>query len=109
MKKLDKPCTTEQYAAFAVYANENGLKIEDKGNYFEAVEIPEPSFEEKNEVIRQTRGILMTTQADPLRFDYEEELARYGEADERTIATKNLWLVKKDNIRVNNPYIETVA
>ena len=65
---------------------------------------PEPTIEEQNEAIRQTRQRLFTEQADPLKYDYEECLARYGETDERTIEAKNLWLAKKDEIRENNPY-----
>lgn len=66
---------------------------------------PEPTIEEQNEAIRQTRQQLFTEQADPLKYDYEECLARYGEEDERTIEAKNVWLAKKDEIRENNPYI----
>ncbi len=72
----------------------------------EVVEKPEPTIEEKNEIIRQTRQRLFTEQADPLKYDYEECLARYGEEDERTIEAKNAWLAKKDEIRENNPYVE---
>ena len=71
----------------------------------EVVEKPEPTIEEQNESIRQTRQRLFTEQADPLKYDYEECLARYGETDERTIEAKNTWLAKKDEIRENNPYI----
>lgn len=70
----------------------------------EVVEKPEPTIEEQNEVIRQTRQRLFSEQADPLKYDYEEALARYGEEDERTIEAKNAWLAKKDEIRENNPY-----
>ncbi len=66
---------------------------------------PEPTIEEQNEAIRQTRQRLFTEQADPLKFDYEECLARYGETDERTVEAKKVWLAKKDEIRENNPYI----
>jgi len=58
-----------------------------------------------NEQIRQTRQSLFTEQADPLKLDYDEALARYGETDERTIEAKNTWLAKKDEIRADNPYI----
>lgn len=65
---------------------------------------PVQPVEEYNEQVRQTRQQLFTKQADPLKFEYEECVARYGEADERTIETKNIWLAKKDEIRENNPY-----
>lgn len=58
-----------------------------------------------NNQIRQTRQSLFTEQADPLKFDYDEALARYGETDEKTIEAKNTWLAKKDEIRADNPYI----
>ena len=58
-----------------------------------------------NNQIRQTRQSLFTEQADPLKFDYDEALARYGETDEKTIEAKNNWLAKKDEIRADNPYI----
>ena len=45
--KLNKPYTNTQYANLAVYCNKNGLIIEDKGDYLEAVNPPEPSVEEK--------------------------------------------------------------
>ena len=66
---------------------------------------PEPTIEEQNETIRKTRQRLFTEQADPLKYDYEECLARYDETDERTVEAKNVWLAKKDEIRENNPYI----
>lgn len=44
--KLNKPYTNTQYANLAVYCNKNGLIIEDKGDYLEAVNPPEPSDEE---------------------------------------------------------------
>lgn len=67
---------------------------------------PIQPVEEYNEQVRQTRQQLFTEQADPLKFEYEECVARYGETDERTIEAKNIWLAKKDEIRENNPYRE---
>jgi hypothetical protein len=69
---------------------------------------PVQPIEEYNEQVRQTRQQLFTEQADPLKFEYEECVARYGETDERTIKAKNIWLAKKDEIRENNPYRESV-
>lgn len=54
--KLNKPYTNAQYADLAVYCNKNGLIIEDKGDYLEAVNPPEPSDEEKKAQIRQVRN-----------------------------------------------------
>ena len=54
--KLNKPYTNAQYADLAVYCNKNGLIIEDKGDYLEAVNPPEPSVEEKEARVRQVRN-----------------------------------------------------
>lgn len=54
--KLNKPYTNTQYADLAVYCNKNGLIIEDKGDYLEAVNPPEPSVEEKEARVRQVRN-----------------------------------------------------
>jgi hypothetical protein len=35
--EMNKPYTNTQYADLAVYCNRNGLVIEDKGDYLEAV------------------------------------------------------------------------
>lgn len=69
---------------------------------------PVQPVDEYNEQVRQTRQQLFTEQSDPLKFEYEECVARYGETDERTIKAKNIWLAKKDEIRENNPYRESV-
>ena len=54
--KLNKPYTNTQYADLAVYCNKNGLVIEDKGDYLEAVNPPEPTDEEKQTRVRQVRN-----------------------------------------------------
>ena len=54
--KLNKPYTNKEYADIAVYCNKNGLIIEDKGDYLEAVNPPEPSDEEKKARVRQVRN-----------------------------------------------------
>ncbi len=38
IKKLNKPFTSKEYTEFAIYCNKNNLAIEDKGDFFEAVE-----------------------------------------------------------------------
>lgn len=47
--RLEKPYTNKQYADLAVFCNENGLTIEDKGDYLESVEPPAPTPEEEKE------------------------------------------------------------
>lgn len=54
--KLNKPYTNTQYADLAVYCNKNGLVIEDKGDYLEAANPPEPTDEEKQTRVRQVRN-----------------------------------------------------
>lgn len=54
--KLNKPYTNAQYADLAVYCNKNGKVIEDKGDYLEAVNPPEPSNEEKQVQVRSIRN-----------------------------------------------------
>ena len=48
--KLNKPYSNKSYADLAIYCNENGLIIEDKGDYLEAVEPPyiPPTKEEQS-------------------------------------------------------------
>ena len=54
--KLNKPYTNAQYADLAVYCNKNGKVIEDKGDYLEAVNPPEPSIEDKQVQVRSVRN-----------------------------------------------------
>ena len=54
--KLNKPCTNKEYADLAVYCNKNGLIIEDKGDYLEAVNLPEPTVEELQAEVRAVRN-----------------------------------------------------
>ena len=54
--KINKPYTNKEYADLAVYCNENGLIIEDKGDYLEAVNLPEPTVEELQAQVRQVRN-----------------------------------------------------
>ena len=54
--KLNKPYTNKQYADLAVYCNQNGLIIEDKGDCLEAVNPPEPSIEDKQARVRAVRN-----------------------------------------------------
>ena len=54
--KLNKPYSNKEYADLAVYCNENGLIIEDKGDYLEAVNPPELSDEEKKAQVRSIRN-----------------------------------------------------
>lgn len=64
---------------------------------------PEPTIEEQNEVIRQTRESLYVQTSDKLKADYDEAVARGSENAEQL---KQEWLASKDKIRAENPYIE---
>jgi len=55
MKLYKNVMTNAKYADLAVYCNKNGLIIEDKGDYLEAVNPPDPSDEEKKTTVRQVR------------------------------------------------------
>ena len=48
--------TNEKYADFAVYCNNNGKIIEDKGDYLEAVNPPEKTIEQKQADVRAVRN-----------------------------------------------------
>lgn len=103
--RLKKPYTNKDYADLAVYCNENGLVIEDKGDCLESVEpvYPASTIEEKNEQIRQQRQSRFVLESDPLYLDYVEAQARN---DDTVDEKKQLWLDKKDEIRNDLPYIE---
>ena len=73
--KLYKPYTNKKYADLAVYCNNNGLVIEDKGDYLEAVNPPEPSDEEREAQVRSVRDKYMqTTQNRIDRYRNQKEL-----------------------------------
>ena len=55
MKLYKNEMTNEKYADLAVYCNQNGLIIEDKGEYLEAVNPPEKTVEEKEAEVRAER------------------------------------------------------
>ena len=52
---VKKPYTNKEYADLAVYCNENGLIIEDKGDFLEAVNPPEKKTDEKAAEARAER------------------------------------------------------
>lgn len=64
---------------------------------------PIESIEHKNESVRQQRQLRFASEADPIKYDYEEALALgTPEAEE----LKQTWLAKKAQIREELPYIE---
>ena len=68
--KLNKPYANAKYADLAVYCNKNGLIIEDKGDYLEAVNPPEPSDEEKKARVRQVRNQYLKQTDEFMIVDY---------------------------------------
>ena len=78
--KLNKPYTNKEYADLAVYCNKNGLIIEDKGDYLEAVNPPEPSVEEKQMQVRSVRNQYLEQTDKYMIADYpitDEEREQY--------------------------------
>lgn len=106
IKKSELEEKQEEYSQVAEWCDKHiGYTIQEIDDEYCVVKIPEPTIEERNNQISQTRQYLFTQYADPLKYDYEECVARYGEEDKRTIEAKNIWLAKKDEIREQNPYL----
>ena len=74
--------------------------VQYNGEYILKEEQPLPTQEEQ-QTSRQNSYI---EEADPLKYDYEEAVARYGSNSEYTESIKQQWLSKKDEIRERYPY-----
>ena len=103
--------TKSEYKAFANWNNANGGKfnIEPLGDgTYKIVEIviPEPTIEEKNEAIRQTRAGLYTELTDPLHAEKQREvvLGEWTEEMEAEYVAQVKVLTAK--IQEENPYVE---
>lgn len=70
------------------------------GEYLLKQDVP---VDYQNEQIRQQRQARYVAESDPLHLDYDEALAR-GEEDANDL--KIQWLLSKDKIREELPYIE---
>ena len=70
MKLYKNEMTNTKYADLAVYCNKNGKVIEDKGDYLEAVNPPEPSDEEKKARVRQVRNQYLKQTDEFMIVDY---------------------------------------
>ncbi len=98
-----------------LYDKEIGYHAVKKADYTDGVilaDLPVPGFKlakpaDKlriaNEDIKRQRSALMIEEADPLKYDYEEALAKGNKNAE---ALKKLWLAKKDEIRKKLPYLK---
>lgn len=62
-----------------------------------------PTLQEKNEEIRQQRQYRFFLESDPIKYDYEEALAR-GEPSAEELKVQ--WLAQKDKIREELPYLK---
>lgn len=100
----------QEYFDVAKWCNETGLyTIKLIDDEYCVVKLPEMTISEKNEAIKNRRQFLYEELTDPIKYDYDENRARYGEEDERTMTSKQAWLAKKDEIREDNPYITEQA
>ena len=67
------------YSAAAEWCNANNAMIEDKGEYYEVVEIPTPTLDEvKAQKIAELKGSRDTQEVEPIRtdkgiFDYDDK------------------------------------
>lgn len=103
--------TKAEHVAFANWNNANGGKFYSESNgdgtyTVREVVIVEPTIEEKNEAIRQTRAGLYSSLIDPLHAEKQRKVI-LGEWTEETEAeyvaeVKRLTLI----IQTDNPYIE---
>ncbi|MBO7696939.1 MAG: hypothetical protein J6T10_30280 [Methanobrevibacter sp.] len=66
-------------------------------------ELPNPTNEEQ----RAKRQQAFIDEADPLRYNYDEDCARYGYDSEEANNSREIWLEKKNEIRERYPYYES--
>ena len=71
--KFYKPVETEEqlqaYTSAAEWCNNNGAMIEDKGEYYEVVPVPEPTQEERNAIeIERLKAELAETDYKCLKY-----------------------------------------
>lgn len=72
------------------------------GKFYLEGQEPQKPISMQNEEIRQQRQARMFSEADQLKYDYEEAVAR-GEMNAEEL--KKVWLAKKDEIRADLPYL----
>lgn len=102
---LNKPYTNKEYADLAVYCNDNGMIIADKGEYLESVlpPAPLPLTREEVEAIRRQ---LYIAEVDPItshidRLRDEEQTDEIIAKIDKLIAERK---AKVEEIKANNPY-----
>lgn len=111
MYKDGQIITKQEHIGFANWNNANGGKFrsESLGNgTYKIVEIivPEPTIEEKNEAIRQTRASLYAELVDPLHAQKQRKvvLGEWSEELEAEYVAQVKALTAK--IQEENPYVE---
>ena len=105
--------TKEEHVEFANWTNANGGKFYSESNgdgtyTVREVVVVEPTIEEQNEAIKQTRANLYAELIDPLHAQKQRKvvLGEWSEIDEAEYVAKVKELTEQ--IRTENPYIETV-
>lgn len=113
MYKDGQIITKEEHIAFANWNNANGGKFYTEpngdGTYtVREVVVVEPTIEEKNEAIKQTRASQYATLIDPLHAEKQRKavLGTWTEEMEAEYVAKVKELTEQ--IQTENPYIETV-
>lgn len=82
---------------------EDYVQVGDCGEYVLKSESPNPTNEEQ----RVKRQQAFIDEADPLRYNYDEDCARYGYDSKEANNSKEIWLEKKNEIRKRYPYYES--
>ena len=78
-KPLETQEQLDSYFQAAEWCNENNATIEDKGEYYEVVEVPPPSLDEvKAQKISELKSIRDTKEVEPVQtdkglFDYDDK------------------------------------
>lgn len=108
MEYLSKPYTDEQYAEFVTLEENQGRILKEDSDKVWFEDQPEPSIEEKNEVIRSTREMLYRGTVDPITSQIsrlrDEVQSPEIEQEIQNLLVQRSELVAK--IREENPYIE---
>lgn len=108
MEYLSKPYTDEQYAEFVNLEENQGRILKEDSDKVWFEDQPEPSIEEKNEVIRSTREMLYRGTVDPLTSQIsrlrDDVQSPEVEQEIQSLLVQRSELVAK--IREENPYIE---
>lgn len=103
---VNKPYTNKEYADLAVYCNDNGMIIEDKGEYLESVLPPEPAPLTKEE-IQAIRKQLYISEVDPITCHIqrlEDEPAMTNEINAEIISLMEKRRAKVEEIKARYPY-----